>query len=322
MASQPGGNSWRPGASRLALEARASLLAAIRSFFAARGVTEVETPLISRHGNSDPNIESITTGEHPARYLRTSPEYALKRLLCAGSGDIYELGRVFRSGETGRHHNPEFTLLEWYRLGMEYLDLADEVVELVRECGQGRFDDWPAKHVSYRDLFLEHCHLDPWTCTEVELELCAVERGITAPPMGVTEWLDLLLGQVVQPALPGHQLTIVHDFLPEQAALARIQRGDRDLAQRFEVFLGQVELANGYQELTNAREQQQRFERENRHREARGESAVPLDQALLEALRHGLPECSGVALGVDRLLMAVTGLDSMDAVLAFAEPRS
>ena len=314
-------SDWRPGASRLAIEARATLLADIRAFFAQRRVLEVETPILSRYGNADPNIDSITTGGPATRYLRTSPEYAMKRLLAAGQRDIYELGRVFRAGEKGRRHNPEFTMLEWYRTGKAYLELADEVVELVRSCGRGTFDDWPVQRVDYRRLFMERTGLDPYLCSEDELSACATERGVLAGPLAHGEWLDLLLSEVIQPALPGEAFTIVHDYPPEQAALSRIRHDDPPVAERFEVFLGQTELANGYQELTDPDEQRLRFERENREREARGEKAVPLDMGLIAALRSGLPDCSGVALGADRLLMAILKLDDIDAVLAFSTGR-
>jgi lysyl-tRNA synthetase class 2 len=312
---------WRPGASRHAVEARAGLLADARAFFAERGVLEVETPVLSRYGNSDPNIDSVRTDGLPPRYLRTSPEYAMKRLLVAGFRDIYELGRVFRAGEKGRRHNPEFTMLEWYRSGMRYLDLADEVVALVRACGRGAFDDWPVQRVDYRGLLLEHTGLDPYVCSEDELADCAAERGVTAGLLDHDEWLDLVMAEVIQPALPGESFTIVHDYPPEQAALSRIRNDDPPVAERFEVFLGHTELANGYQELTDPDEQLERFERENREREARGEEPVPIDRGLLAALRSGMPECSGVALGVDRLLMAVLKLDSIDAVLTFSSDR-
>lgn len=317
-----GREQWRPGASRLALEARAGLLADIRGFFAERGVLEVETPVLSSAGNSDPNLSAFATSEARPRYLRTSPEYAMKRLLAASSGDIYELGRVFRRGEAGRHHNPEFTMLEWYRVGMDYLDLAGEVTELVRVCGRGRFDGWEERRVSYRDLFLQHTGLDPFLCSEADLADCAAERGIVSLPLEHGEWLDLLLTGIIQPALPGECFTIVHDFPPEQAALSRIRPGEPPLAERFEIYLGQTELANGYQELTDANEQLARFEKERRLREIRGEEPAPIDHRLIEALRHGLPECSGVALGVDRLLMAIMQLDDIDAVLAFSAGRS
>jgi len=317
-----GTGNWRPGASRHAVEARATLLNNIRTFFSERKVLEVETPLLSRAGNSDPNIQSISTDATPKRFLRTSPEYAMKRLLAAGFNDIYELGRVFRAGEKGRFHNPEFTLLEWYRRGADYLDLASEVSELIRFCGAGQFDGWPEQRLTYRDLFLEYTGLDPFSCTEMDLSSAAAERGIHAGSLEHQEWLDLLLGQVIEPGLPGETITIIHDFLPGQAALAQIRPDNPPVAERFEVYLGQLELANGYQELTDANEQMERFERERKLRRARGEDVAPIDLGLIEALRHGLPQCSGVALGVDRLLMSLLKLDHMDSVLAFSADRS
>jgi lysyl-tRNA synthetase class 2 len=298
------------------------LLAAIRSFMAERRITEVETPVLMRAGSSDPNIGSVTTEDHPRRYLRTSPEYAMKRLLASGHQDIYELGRVFRAGEEGPHHNPEFTLLEWYRTAMPYLDLAREVLQLIRHCSAGLYEAWPEEFVPYRELFRRCTGLDPRDASESELAHCAGERGLRAGQLDHMQWLDLLFAGVVQPNLPGEQFTVVHDFLPEQAALARIRPGQDPAAERFEVFLGQMELANGYQELTDPDEQLRRFERENRLRESRGEETAPIDMNLIEAMRHGLPECSGVALGVDRLLMSLLKLDHIDAVLTFSSDRA
>ena len=313
--------NWRPGASRQAIEARARLLATIRSFMAGRGVLEVETPVLTSAGNSDPNIASIATGGVPGHFLRTSPEYAMKRLLASGHMHIFELGRVFRADEKGQHHNPEFTMLEWYRTGMPYLDLAAEVLDLIRICGTEAYAEWDVQWVTYRDLFRQCIGLDPAHCSESELANCAVERDIRAGPMDHSQWLDLLFAEVVQPALPGEHFTVVHDFLPEQAALARIRPGADPVAERFEVFLGQMELANGYQELTDAGEQERRFERENKLRKVRGEETSPIDCRLIAALQHGLPECSGVALGVDRLLMSILKLERIDAVLAFDSSR-
>jgi lysyl-tRNA synthetase class 2 len=322
MKTHDGPSGWRPGASRHAVETRAVLLRDMREFFFERKVLEVETPVLSRSGNSDPNISGLPTDTSPRKYLRTSPEYALKRMLAAGFGDIYELGRVFRAGEKGRFHNPEFTLLEWYRNGVSYLDLAEEACELIRFCGHGQFDDWPAQRVSYRELFLQHTGLDPFACTESDLSVLAAERGVRAIPMGQLEWLDLILSQVIEPALPGEAMTIVHDFLPEQAALSRIRPGDPPLAERFEIYLGQIELANGYQELTDPAEQLDRFESEQKLKFARGEENAPLDRHLIDALKHGLGDCSGVALGVDRLLMCLLKLEHIDSVLTFSADRS
>ena len=315
-------NDWRPTASRAALEGRAALLADIRGFFRDRGVLEVETPLLSRAGNTDPHIASIAAGSPAARFLRTSPEFPMKRLLAAMAGDIYELGRVFRAGESGSCHNPEFTLLEWYRVGWHYLDLAEEVVALLRHCARGRFDDWPCERIGYGELFQRHAGIDPFRATESECAAQAAERGIAAGPMDLRDWLDLLLSHVVQPALSGRRITIVCEFPPDQAALARVRPGAQPVAERFEIYLGSVELANGYQELGDARELRQRFARDNRQRVARGVPAMPLDEALLAALEHGLPDCAGVALGVDRLLMSVLGLAHIGQVIAFPADRA
>lgn len=319
--------NWRPGASRHALETRSKLLAAIRSFFAERGVLEVETPVLSRARNSDPNIHSFETDTRTPRFLRTSPEYPMKRLLAAGSGDIYELGRVFRHGERGRLHNPEFTMAEWYRLGMNYLDLANEVVDLIRACGAAcsdtDFDAWPVSRFTYRELFETFAGItDVHTAGELELAAIAAERGIVSPPLNQAEWLDLIMAQVIQPALPGEAFTIVYDFPPEQAALSRIRKDNPPVAERFEVFAGQQELANGYQELTDPAEQRSRFEREQRLHKVRGEDAAPIDENLLAALSHGLPECSGVALGVERLLMLCLNVDDISMVLSFPHERA
>lgn len=324
--SQKDHPQWRPTASRHALETRAELLAAMRRFFAARNVLEVETPVLSRARNSDTNIESITTDAPRPRYLRTSPEYPMKRLLAAGSGDIFEIGRVFRASERGRHHNPEFTLAEWYRLDMSCLELADEVVALIRHCGETcsdiNFESWPVRRWTYRQIYREFVGLDPLDCDESELAMVAEERGLPALRLGHNEWLDLIMAEVIQPALPAEGFTIIHDYPPEQAALARIRPDNPPVAERFEVYAGQQELANGYQELTDAQEQRKRFERDQRQRAARGEPTAPLDENLLAALEHGLPECSGVALGVDRLLMLMLNLDDIASVVSFPWERA
>jgi lysyl-tRNA synthetase class 2 len=316
---------WRPTASRQAIEARARLLSDIRSFFAERGVLEVETPLLSSAGNSDPNISSIATAGDPPRYLRTSAEYPMKRLLAAGLPDIYELGRVFRAAEKGARHNPEFTMLEWYRHGLGYRELALEVIELVKHCGHGRFGHWPIVHTTYRELFLQHLGLDPHRCDEEECRALALERNIHAGQLDLDGWLDLLLSHLIQPAMDAESITVIRDFLPQQAALACIRTDSASqisVAERFEVYLGQAELANGYHELSDWAEQQRRFEDDRKLRRLRGEETAPLDQRLLDALQSGLPGCSGVAVGVDRLLMAVLGVDHIQMALAFPFDRA
>jgi lysyl-tRNA synthetase class 2 len=313
-------DKWRPVATATELKRRARLLQDIRDFFSARDVLEVETPLISIAGNTDPAITSVMTDS--GRYLRTSPEFSLKRLLAAGSGDIYELGRVFRAGESGRHHNPEFTMLEWYRTGFSYHQLMDEVADIVRHCGRGKFDQWPQSKLSYRQLFQTHLDVDPFTADKQTLATVAKRHGIEDMELGRRQWLDLLTSLVIQPALAGENLTFVYDFPAEQAALARIRPATPPLAERFELYLGQVELANGYQELTDVTEQQQRFEADNEIRENYGQDSCEIDHHLLSALAHGLPDCAGVALGVDRLLMAICGSDTLDEVVAFPSSRA
>lgn len=311
---------WRPTATPGRLRARALLLRDIREFFSERNVMEVETPLISMAGNTDPEIQSVRTGE--GGYLRTSPEFALKRLLASGSGDIYELGRVFRGGEAGRSHNPEFTMLEWYRSGFSHHRLMDEVTDLVRRCGRGKFDRWPVQKLSYRQLFMHYAGLDPYDADVHALSECAHQHGIDDLELNRRQWMDLLLSVVIQPALPEHCLTYVHDFPADQAALARVRPDNPPVAERFELYLGRTELANGYQELTDAGEQARRFEADNNQRELRGQPVYQIDHNLVQALEHGLPECAGVALGVDRLLMAIVGAGSITEVLVFPHSRA
>ncbi len=312
--------NWRPAAAAGQLRERARLLRDIREYFSGQAVMEVETPLISSAGNPDPEIESIKTVD--GGYLRTSPEFPLKRLLAAGSGDIFEMGRVFRAGESGRSHNPEFTLLEWYRNGFSYHRLMDEVAALVRHCGHGKFDHWPQQKLSYQQLFLRSLDLDPFTASEQELCAKAKKYGIDDIELDRRQWLDLLISVVIQAELPVNQLTFVYDFPADQAALSRVRPGEPPVAERFELYLGRTELANGYQELTDGQEQRRRFEAENAQRENRGQASCEVDHHLLEALESGMPECAGVALGVDRLLMAIVGAESIDEVTAFPFSRA
>lgn len=307
--------TWRPTAAPAALKARAKLLREIRKYFAQQGVMEVETPLLSSAGNTDPEINSIRTDN--GHYLRTSPEFALKRLLASGSSDIFELGRVFRAGESGRHHNPEFTMLEWYRTGFSYQRLMDEVADLVRQCGDGKFDLWPLEKLSYQQLFLQYIDLDPYNTDVPGLVAAAKKHGINDIELNQKQWLDLLISHVIQPALPEKALTFVYDFPADQAALANIRPDTPPVAERFELYLGRTELANGYQELTNAAEQTRRFDAENTQRISRGLQTCPVDKHLIAALEHGLPECAGVALGVDRLLLQICAADSLQDILSF-----
>lgn len=314
---------WQPTATREALQQRACLMAGIRNFFHEQGVLEVETPTLSQAGNSDPGMEQIATRE--GRWLRTSPEYALKRLLAAGQADLYELGRVFRAGESGPWHNPEFTLLEWYRLDWDYPRLMDEVAALVNHCGRDFNRQWKIRHVTYQTWLKTTAKIDPLEDSLDDIRHRIREAGIATDGLETLDrdgWLDLAVTHLAQPALADDAITLVSLYPASQAALARIHPDDPRVAERFEVFVGGVELANGYQELTDAGEQRSRFEQENRYREARGQPAVPLDHRLLSALEAGLPHCSGIALGVDRLLMILGGYTHMRDVLAFPAERA
>jgi lysyl-tRNA synthetase class 2 len=313
-------NDWKPTANAQRLQARARLLHDIRAYFSAQSVLEVETPLISQAGNTDPEIQSMRTDDD--RYLRTSPEFALKRLLASGSGDIFELGRVFRAGEAGRNHNPEFTMLEWYRTGYSYHRLMDEVADLVVHCGNGKYDQWPVEKLSYQQVFLRHLDLDPFAADKSELARAAKNHGIDDIELNRRQWLDLLISMVIQPALPEQGLTFIFDFPADQAALARTRQGTPAVAERFELYLGRSELANGYQELTNAAEQHRRFIVENEQRKRDGKPAYALDNNLIAALEHGMPECAGVALGVDRLLLSICDSNSLTEVIAFSFSRA
>jgi lysyl-tRNA synthetase class 2 len=308
---------------RRALELRARLNTLIRDFFAQRGVLEVETPMLSVTGNTDLHIESFATqfsGNVQAgareRFLRTSPEYPLKRLLAAGIGDCYELGRVFRNGEAGRSHSPEFTLLEWYRVGWDHHRLMDECAELVRAAMALLERDVAVYRTRYINWFKDEFDLDPTVSNEAELRAPLADFGID--PRGLTrdDWLDLLITHRLQPALPRDRITLVYDYPPTQCALAKIRNDEPPVAERFELYLGPHELANGYHELNYAAEQRARFERDNARRRERGLREMPIDQNLLRVL-DDLPDCAGVALGVDRLLMYLLETDDIRDVLAF-----
>jgi lysyl-tRNA synthetase class 2 len=298
-------------AMRRAFKLRARLYALIRTFFAERGVLEVETPILSEAGNTEPNIESFST-TNAERWLRTSPEHALKRLVAAGVGDCYELGRVFRNGEAGRRHNPEFTLLEWYRVGIDHRCLMRECAALVLAALASK--GWSADVVetSYRDLFAP-LGVDPFEATIDALRAPLAEFGIDPKGLSRDDWLDLLITHRIQPAFPKDRITVVYDFPASQCALAKIRDG---VAERFELFLGTYELANGYHELTDAAEQRARFENDNARRRARGQREVPIDERFLEALPE-MPACAGVALGIERLLMVLADTEDIADVIAF-----
>ncbi len=329
---------WRPSCPPQVLRERAALLRRAREFFAARAVTEVDTPVVVNAPVSEVHIHSATVRlgadaaagvAAPPLFLHTSPEYAMKRLLAAGSGDIYQICHVVRGFESGRLHNPEFTLIEWYRIGFSLGQLMDEVEALVRTL-LGSAAPPGSEHISYREAFLRELGLDPLSASAAALAQAArplalsgeAGSGQAARTLGRDGWLELLMGAIVGPRLGRGTLTFVHGYPASQAALARLDTADPRVAQRFELYCAGIELANGFRELAAATEQRARFEQDNARRRQLGLPAFPLDERLLAALAAGLPDCAGVALGFDRTLMLALGAAHIEEVLPFATARA
>ena len=315
---------WQPTATIEFIRARAALLGKLRQFFAVRDILEVETPLLCSSGITDPAIEPLIVERGvslaQSHYLQTSPEYAMKRLLAAQGESIYQISKAFRDGEAGARHNPEFTLLEWYRPGFDHHRLMAEVADLVRHC----LGERPLQKRSYRQLFIDMLQVDPFTAAADELQDIARSHLDTGTLSGGRDmWLDLLMSHLIEPRLAELGMCFVYDYPVSQAALSKIADVEGvSVGQRFELYVDGLELANGYCELTDPAEQRLRFERDNVRRREYGRPERPLDERLLAAMEHGLPDCSGVALGVDRLLMLVTGASDIRDVLAFAWERS
>lgn len=318
---------WRPSAKAAAVRLRARTLRQIRAFFDERDVLEVDTPLLGSATVTDVHISSFEARYHsPAQpkarrvFLQTSPEFAMKRLLCAGYGPIYQVCKAFRDGEEGALHNPEFTLLEWYRPGYDHHAMMDEVEDLVASVlGSG-----PSIRLSYREAFRRWASLDPVRCSLEDLRSRASGFGLEAATAAGADrdtCLDVLLTRALQPRM-GEPPVFVYDFPSTQASLARIRPGDPPVGERFELFVNGIELANGYHELTDANEQRQRFRSDLAKRKQAGMPTVPLDKRFLRALQCGLPASAGVALGVDRLLMVAAGVNALEDVMAFPIARA
>src|SRR6266702_4440435 len=315
---------WRPTSARPMLQHRAALLASARNFFMDRGVLEVDTPVVVNTPVTDIHIHSarVKFADDPRPFfLHTSPEYAMKRLLAAGSGDIYQICHVVRGLERGRQHNAEFTLIEWYRVGFSLDQLMSEVDTLVRHLLGDVAFTMSSERLTYREAFLRELHLDPFTASLAELAGAARSIGF-ADGAQRDELLELLMGALVGPRLGRNALTFVHGYPASQAALARLSPDDPRSALRFEVYCKGVELANGFQELGSATEQRARFERDNEERQRLGLPSYEIDGRLLAALEAGLPECAGVALGFDRTLMLAAAADHIDQVLTFPTERA
>lgn len=315
---------WRPSATLTALKQRAQLLQSIRQFFIERDVMEVETPSLSHTSVTDPFINSMSVHvcvrSSDTHYLQTSPEYAMKRLLAAGSGPIFQIAKAFRQDEQGARHNPEFTMLEWYRPGFDHhalMDEMDELLQLVLRCER-------ADRMSYKELFMLYVQLDPHDATIAELATCASQHAIHLQDAidDRDTWLMLIMSHVIEPKIGFDRPLFLYDFPASQSALARIQSTTPPVASRFEVYVKGIELANGFHELQDAREQRMRFIANLEKRAALGLPLLPIDELFLAALEHGLPDCAGVALGVDRLMMLAMGARSISDVISFDFERA
>jgi lysyl-tRNA synthetase class 2 len=319
---------WRPKSSFIHLKKRAQILNKIRRFFEARDVLEVDTPLMCRTAATDPYLypipaQYLSGSESEKLYLQTSPEFPMKRLLAAGSGSIFQICKAFRNDEVGKIHNPEFTILEWYRIGFNHHDLMDEMSDFLIEILQ----DPPAKRITYQDLFLQYVRLDPHTARLDELKNAAIQHDIHVS--GGTEqfdqddWLNLIMTHKIEPNLGFEQPIFIYNYPASQAALAKIRTGDNHLqvAERFEVYIRGMEMANGYHELSDAAEQLKRFQQDRENHLKLKREQIPIDQHLLSALNAGLPDCAGVALGIDRLMMLAMNLENIEEVISFTIDR-
>lgn len=324
-------NNWQFEGPLQLLKQRAFLLSEIRRFFDLRQVLEVDTPILSSSGNTDVQIDMFSSqallNDQKSSYLRTSPEFFHKRLLSSGSGDVFEIAKVFRSGERTRLHSPEFTLLEWYRVDFKLSDLMSEVTELIHHLLQQLGGETlTVEVITYQTLFKQCVDLDPFVMSDQELHDFCVEHGYSGSVLSRTESLDFIFSLMVQPQLEDNDQyppgLMIHDFPIEMAALAERHPLYPDRCLRFEFLWNGVELANGYQELTDAQEQKMRFIADNMRRKQLGKPELPIDQHLLAALTHGMPGCSGVALGIERLMMCLWGHDSIDAVMGFRSENS
>jgi lysyl-tRNA synthetase class 2 len=315
------GADWRPTTSLAGLRQRATLLEAIRAFFRERGVLEVQTPVALAATVTDVQIESLQLATAPPRYLQTSPEYPMKRLLAAGSGDIFQVCPVFRAGEIGRLHNPEFTMIEWYRLGMDLPAIMAETAALAAALlAAGGRAAGEIENLSYAEAFRRELGCDPLDASPAELATLAHQHGLAASSLATAtrdDLLDFLVATQVGPKLGRGRLTCLHHFPASQAALAQLEPADPRTALRFELYAEGVELANGYVELADPAEQGRRFAADIEARRRRNLPLPAVDERLLAALRSGLPACAGVAMGFDRVAMLALGARSLAEVIAF-----
>lgn len=325
-------SNWQPTASLEMLKTKARLLSNLRIFFAEKDILEVQTPILSLAGNTEPTIESFVTQEHEnsahniqPSFLNTSPEFAMKRLLAAGYGSMYQITPAFRQDEQGKRHNPEFTLLEWYRIDFDHHALMGEVNALVRFVAEDVLKLERSEFFSYQDAMIKFAEVDPFNATIEELKQVTIKAGIDAVGMDDVSkdtWFDLIMSQIVEKKLPLNRPVFIYDYPASQAALAKIRKGKPDVAERFELYINGMELANGFHELSDAEEQAQRFKQQQQQRKKSGQQGIPADYHLIEALKHGLPECAGVAIGLERLFMVLSGAEHINEVLTFPFNRA
>jgi lysyl-tRNA synthetase class 2 len=324
-------DDFRPTASWEMLRRRAGLLRQVRAFFEARGFLEVETPILSADTVVDRHLDplAVTLPDDPRRpeagrrlWLQTSPEFGMKRLLAAGGEAIYQVTRAFRGGERGRHHNPEFTMIEWYRRGDSY----EAGMELLAEFAAAILGMGPAEGMTYSEAFLRHVGVEPHAATTAELAAAARRLAVPVPeslsPEDRDGWLNVLLAAVVEPRLGENAPTILCDWPASQAALARVRGAVPPVAERFELYARGIELANGYHELVDPRTLRERAMLANAQRRAEGKPSLPEESRLLAAMEHGLPACCGAALGFDRLVMVASGATTLAEVMAFPVDRA
>ncbi len=305
--------NWQVRASIETLQKRSVIINQIREFFKHRAVLEVETPILASSTILDPNIESFQVKTSSNNYyLQTSPEFHMKRLLSFGSGDIFQISKVFRSGERGTKHNPEFSMLEWYRIGYDYHQLMKEVHELITI-----FLNIDIQKTSYDELFKNHLQISPFSVTRDECLQVAAHHKINAykeDELDIDQWLDLFLAEIIEPTMPKNIALFVYDFKASQASLAKIR--DNKFSERFELYINGIEIANGFEELTNSQEQLSRFELDSKQRQNKSLHVPPIDTNFLKSI-ESMPECSGVALGIDRLVMLILNELDIEKVLAF-----
>jgi len=316
--------NWHPATGARAARNRAAMMRRIREYFDAVDVLEVDTPALSPYAVSDTQIESFEiasslVSQRPM-FLHTSPEFCMKRLLCAGYPDIFSICRVFRDGESGRRHQPEFTLIEWYRRELGLRKIIDDTLNMIRAALTTTILTEDPVQIDYRDSFLKVANVDPLTASIEELAHAAHADDNLRQSVGEerNDWLDLILATRVAPAFDQDRLTVLRHYPASQAALARLCPDDPRVADRFEVFFGPAELANGYVELTDTDEQSRRIQQDNEDRRRRGRRIRPYDTTFLAALQSGLPACAGVAVGFERLQMIHDGSDDIRDVISFS----